>query len=51
YAQSTAPLVGYYDKTGILVKIQASGPVEEVTRRAVDALKAHRSPTAGGAGR
>ena len=51
YAQSTAPLVGYYERTGILVKIQASGAVEDVTRRAVAALEAHRSPTAGGAGR
>ena len=51
YAESTAPLVGYYERTGILVKIKASGAVEDVTRRSVEALEAHRSPTAGGAGR
>ena len=45
YASSTAPLVDYYDRAGILVKIKAIGPVEEITHRAIQALQAARPGT------
>jgi adenylate kinase len=39
YAQSTAPLVSYYAGRGLLVGIDATGPVDDVTERAIDALR------------
>jgi adenylate kinase len=39
YAQQTAPLVAYYGGRGLLVGIDATGPVDDVTERAVDALR------------
>jgi adenylate kinase len=39
YYEQTAPLVGYYAEHGILVGIDAMGPVDDVTERAVDALR------------
>jgi adenylate kinase len=39
YAEQTAPLVRYYSSRGLLVSIQASGAVEEVTERAIVALR------------
>jgi len=39
YAQSTAPLVAYYGGRGLLVGIDATGPVDDVTQRAIDALR------------
>jgi adenylate kinase len=39
YADQTAPLVGYYAKRGLLVGIDATGPVEDVTERAIAALR------------
>jgi adenylate kinase len=39
YAESTAPLVDYYGSRGKLVGIDATGPVEDVTKRATDALE------------
>jgi adenylate kinase len=39
YAEKTAPLVDYYGAQGKLVGIDATGPVEEVTARALDALR------------
>lgn len=39
YAEQTAPLVGYYAETSLLVGVDATGPVEEVTARAVTALR------------
>jgi adenylate kinase len=39
YARDTAPLVDYYGAQGKLVGIDATGPVEDVTRRAIDALR------------
>ena len=44
YAESTAPLVSYYADRGLLVGIDATGPVDDVTQRAIDALR----PFAGG---
>ncbi len=39
YAESTAPLVAYYADRGVLVGIDATGPVDDVTQRAIDALR------------
>ncbi|HEV7935556.1 MAG TPA: adenylate kinase [Actinomadura sp.] len=39
YAEQTAPLVSFYADEGILVGIDATGPVEEVTERALAALR------------
>jgi adenylate kinase len=39
YALSTAPLVAYYAEHGVLVGIDATGPVDDVTQRALDALR------------
>jgi adenylate kinase len=38
YEQQTAPLVGFYDRSGILVRIDASGPAEVVGDLVADAL-------------
>lgn len=38
YARDTAPLVGFYSNQGKLVGIDATGPVEDVTQRALDVL-------------
>ena len=42
YAEQTAPLVGYYADAGILVGIDATGPVDDVTDRAIRALRPFR---------
>jgi adenylate kinase len=39
YYDQTAPLVGYYAERGILVGIDATGPVDDVTERATAALR------------
>ncbi|MEP6462932.1 MAG: adenylate kinase [Frankiaceae bacterium] len=39
YAEQTAPLVSYYADKGILVGIDATGPVDDVTERAIAALR------------
>jgi adenylate kinase len=39
YAEQTAPLVGYYADRGLLIGIDATGPVRDITRRALDALR------------
>jgi adenylate kinase len=46
YADQTAPLIGYYAAQGLLEGIDATGPVEDVTARAVAALR-HWAATAG----
>ncbi|MBG0827746.1 adenylate kinase [Planomonospora sp. ID67723] len=38
YQEQTAPLVSYYAEEKLLVGVDAAGPVEEVTQRAMDAL-------------
>lgn len=43
YSRDTAPLVGYYGAQGKLVGIDATGPVEDVTLRAIDALRSYGS--------
>ncbi len=40
YAEQTAPLVGHYAEKGILLGIDATGPVDDVTERAIAALHA-----------
>jgi adenylate kinase len=39
YTEQTAPIVGYYAETGILIGVDATGPVEDVTERAITALR------------
>ena len=39
--EKTAPLVDYYGAQGKLVGIDATGPVEDVTVRAIDALRSY----------
>ncbi len=39
YALQTSPLVDYYGDRGILVGIDATGPVEDITERAIGALR------------
>jgi adenylate kinase len=39
YAVQTAPLIDFYRDAGKLVAIDALGPVEDVTERAISALK------------
>jgi len=39
YRDQTAPLVDYYRGEGLLCSIEAVGPVDEVTRRAIRALE------------
>jgi adenylate kinase len=41
YARDTAPLVDYYGAQGKLVGIDATGPVEDITVRATDALRSY----------
>jgi adenylate kinase len=39
YGEQTAPLSGFYDQEGLLARIDAIGTVEEVTARALAALR------------
>ena len=39
YDEQTAPLTTYYAERGLLVGIDATGPVDDVTQRAIDALR------------
>ena len=39
YAEQTAPLVDYYAEAGILQGIDATGPVDDVTDRAISVLR------------
>jgi adenylate kinase len=41
YARDTAPLIDFYGAQGKLVGIDAMGPVEDVTTRAIDALRSY----------
>lgn len=40
YGEQTAPLSGFYEQEGLLARIEAIGAVEEVTGRAMAALRA-----------
>jgi adenylate kinase len=44
YREQTAPLSGFYEQAGKLTRIDAIGEIEEVTRRALEALGAHDGP-------
>ena len=39
YTAETAPLIDFYADLGLLVTIPATGSVDEVTKRAIDALE------------
>jgi adenylate kinase len=41
YQRDTSPLVDYYGGQGKLVGMDATGPVEDVTQRAIDALRSY----------
>jgi adenylate kinase len=43
YNEQTSPLIGYYRDKGLLRTIDAEGKVDEVTQRAIDALKSEAS--------
>jgi adenylate kinase len=45
YREQTAPLSGWYEREGLLSRIDAIGEIEEVTARAMDALEAARRST------
>ncbi len=47
YAESTAPLVAYYAGRGLLVGIDATGPVDDITQRAIDALRPYEKSERG----
>jgi adenylate kinase len=38
YARETAPIIGFYREQGILTTIEATGKVEDITKRALDAV-------------
>ena len=40
YREQTAPLSGFYERAGLLARIDAIGEIDEVTRRALEALGA-----------
>ncbi len=46
YDEQTAPLIAYYANRGVLVGIDATGPVDDVTLRAIDALRPFHAPDA-----
>jgi len=39
YADQTSPLIGYYGDKGVLRGVDATGPVEDVTDRAINVLR------------
>ncbi|KGH47658.1 adenylate kinase [Modestobacter caceresii] len=43
YREQTAPLAGFYEEVGLLSQINAIGEVDEVTRRALEALGAEEA--------
>jgi len=44
YREQTAPLAGFYEQAGLLSRIDAIGEIEEVTDRALEALRAGDGP-------
>ena len=42
YDAQTSPLVNYYAGRGVLVGIDATGPVDDITQRAIDALRPYK---------
>jgi len=45
YAEQTSPLIAFYAEKGVLVGIDATGPVDDVTERAIAALRPFYRPT------
>ena len=43
YADQTSPLIGYYGDRSLLRGVDATGPVEDVTERAINALRRFES--------
>src|SRR6266511_3557182 len=43
FAEKTRPLIDYYRHRGLLIPVDAIGPVEEVTVRILDALAAKKA--------
>ena len=39
YAEQTAPIISFYREEGLLISMSAEGDVEEITQRAISALK------------
>jgi adenylate kinase len=50
YREQTAPLSGFYERAGLLARIDAIGEIDEVTRRALEALGADQALAQGAAG-
>ena len=48
YREQTAPLSGFYEAEGLLARIDAIGPVEEITERALRALRGDDDPGTAG---
>jgi adenylate kinase len=46
YREQTAPLSGFYERAGLLARIDAIGEIDEVTHRALDALGAEATADA-----
>src|SRR5436190_9297760 len=42
YMEQTAPLVAFYAARGVLIGIDAMGPVDDITDRAIGALRPHQ---------
>lgn len=42
YRKDTEPLVSYYERKGILVKVEGEGPIEEVRQRLLEAIGVRR---------
>ena len=47
YAEQTSPLVSFYAERGLLVGIDATGPVDDITNRALHALRPHGAAPTG----
>jgi adenylate kinase len=46
YSEQTAPIIDFYAREGVLISIPAMGAVDEVTKRAIDALAARSGSNA-----
>ena len=46
YSEQTAPIIDFYAREGVLISIPAMGAVDDVTKRAIDALAARSGSNA-----
>ena len=46
YSEQTAPIIDFYAREGVLISIPAMGTVDDVTKRAIDALAARSGSNA-----